>query len=373
MVDKKKQFSILATLLVISSNFIPFVVCHGIIPADVSKLNQWITENVKEFAAQNAANGQNGSGLDAVLATAEASPQVITVNQRGPGDFKTITDAVKSIPPENTKRVIIKIGPGEYKEKITIDPSRKFVTFFGDPSIPKIMYDASAAQYGTVNSSTVAVEGDYFMAVNIEFVNSCPPPDAKRFDQQAVALRVTGDKAAFHNCRFIGFQDTLCDFIGRHLFKDCYIEGTVDFIFGDGQSIYLNSTIKSVATGLSVITAHARQEVSGASGFAFVHCKIIGSGDTYLGRAWKFSPRVIFAYTFMGEHINDIGWLNGMTGEPTKNDKQVFYGEYQCSGPGAETTGRAKFAKILTDEEVQPFLSLNYLNGTSWVLHPPKV
>lgn len=172
MVDKKKQFSILATLLVISSNFIPFVVCHGIIPADVSKLNQWITENVKEFAAQNAANGQNGSGLDAVLATAEASPQVITVNQQGPGDFKTITDAVKSIPPENTKRVIIKIGPGEYKEKITIDPSRKFVTFFGDPSIPKIMYDASAAQYGTVNSSTVAVEGDYFMAVNIEFVVS---------------------------------------------------------------------------------------------------------------------------------------------------------------------------------------------------------
>ena len=64
-------------------------------------------------------------------------------------------------------------------------------------------------------------------------------PDAKRDDQQAVAMRISGDKATFHNCRFIGYQDTLCDFVGRHLFKDCYVEGTVDFIFGDGQSLYL--------------------------------------------------------------------------------------------------------------------------------------
>lgn len=68
--------------------------------------------------------------------------------------------------------------------------------------------------------------------------NSSPKPDPKKSDGQAVAMRISGDKAAFHNCKFIGFQDTLCDDQGRHLFENCYIEGTVDFIFGNGKSIY---------------------------------------------------------------------------------------------------------------------------------------
>ena len=58
---------------------------------------------------------------------------------------------------------------------------------------------------------------------------------------QALAMRINGDKAAFYNCRFYGFQDTLCDDIGNHFFKDCYIEGTYDFIFGRGASLYLVS------------------------------------------------------------------------------------------------------------------------------------
>jgi pectinesterase len=68
--------------------------------------------------------------------------------------------------------------------------------------------------------------------------NSSPRPSGK-LKEQAVALRIGGDKAAFYNCRLIGFQDTLCDDKGRHFFKDCYIEGTVDFIFGSGKSLYL--------------------------------------------------------------------------------------------------------------------------------------
>lgn len=64
-------------------------------------------------------------------------------------------------------------------------------------------------------------------------------PDGKREGAQAVAMRISGDKAAFYNCKFIGYQDTLCDDKGKHIFSDCYIQGTVDFIFGNGQSLYL--------------------------------------------------------------------------------------------------------------------------------------
>ncbi|KAJ0079077.1 hypothetical protein Patl1_23792 [Pistacia atlantica] len=355
MAEEMRQLSILATLLttvLISSNRIPMVLCEPkIIAADSSKLDAWIGQNVKQFVETKSLDDKEGSVLDDVLAIAEAGLKVITVKKDGSGDFKTVTNAVKSIPSMNTKRTIIKIGRG----------------------MPKIVFDGTAAKYGTVDSATVAVESDYFVAVNIEFVNSAPMPDAKRDDQQAVALRISGDMAAFHNCRFIGYQDTLCDFVGRHLFRDCYVEGTVDFIFGDGQSLYLNTTIKSVAKGLSVITAHGREEVSRKSGFAFVHCNIIGSGDTFLGRAWKNSPRVIFAYTYMGEHINDQGWLSGMYGESNSNQKKVYYGEYKCMGPGADSTRRAKFAKILSDAEAKPFLSMTYLDGNKWVLPPPKV
>ncbi|KAJ0092078.1 hypothetical protein Patl1_26383 [Pistacia atlantica] len=317
MAEETKRFYILATLLktiLISYSLIPIVLCEPeILPADSSKLDAWIGQNVKQFVETKSLDDEKGSILDDVLATAEAGLKVIMIKKDGSGDFKTVD------------RCGEKHSIGEHKED-------------GDPKgMPKIVFDGTATKYGTVDSATVAVESDYFVAINIAFVNSAPMPDAKRDDQQAVALRISGDKAAFHNCRFIGYQDTLCDFVGRHLFRDCYVEGTVDFIFGDGQSLYLNTTIKSVAKGLSVITAHGREEVSGKSGFAFVHCNIIGTGDTYLGRAWKNSPRVIFAYTYMGEHINDQGWLSGMYQESNSNQKEVYYGEYKCMGPGADS------------------------------------
>ena len=69
--------------------------------------------------------------------------------------------------------------------------------------------------------------------------NSSPMPDENSVGAQALAMRISGDKAAFYNCKFIGFQDTLCDDKGRHFFKDCYIQGTYDFIFGNGKSLYL--------------------------------------------------------------------------------------------------------------------------------------
>jgi pectinesterase len=55
---------------------------------------------------------------------------------------------------------------------------------------------------------------------------------------QAVALRISGDRSSFYGCRFLGYQDTVLDESGRHYFKNCFIEGAADFICGDGQSLY---------------------------------------------------------------------------------------------------------------------------------------
>ncbi|KAJ0032036.1 hypothetical protein Pint_13573 [Pistacia integerrima] len=85
--------------------------------------------------------------------------KVITIVKDGSRDFKMVADAVKSIPLGNTKRMVIKIGGGEYREKITIDKSKTFITFLGDPKgMPKIVFDGTTAKYGTMDNATVAVE-----------------------------------------------------------------------------------------------------------------------------------------------------------------------------------------------------------------------
>merc|ERR1712183_735132 len=106
----------------------------------------------------------------------------------------------------------------------------------------------------------------------------------------------------------MGFQDTLCDDKGNHFFKDCFIQGTVDFIFGNGRSIYLSTELHTVATDINIITAQARELPSDDTGYIFVHCKITGTGNTLLGRAWKTRARAVFAYTNMGNQVSAEGW-----------------------------------------------------------------
>ncbi|KAF5458677.1 hypothetical protein F2P56_022690 [Juglans regia] len=196
--------------------------------------------------------------------------------------------------------------------------------------------------------------------------NSSPKPDPRKSDGQAVTLWISGDLAASYSCKFIGFQDTLCDDRGRHLFQSCYIEGSVDFIFGNGKSLYRDTTIKSVAENLGVIAAQDMNGQSGDSGFVFVHYKIQGTGDMYLGRAWKDTSRVVFAYTYMGSNINSGGWMK------SPHQKNVFYGEYQCSGPGSSASNR-KFGKTLSDDQVKPFLSTTFIGGSQWLVPIPKI
>ncbi|KAE8658016.1 putative pectinesterase 63 [Hibiscus syriacus] len=341
-------------------------------------LESWIAANMKELQERQANNIAdalfNGTVLDYVLVNAEERGfKLIIVNKNGTGDFDNVTAAVDSIPLWNMQRVVIWIGGGYYFEKITINRTKNFVTLFGDPlDMPKIVFNGTAAEFGTLNSATVAVDSDYFVAVNIAFMNSAPMPDGRKVLAQAVAMRISGNKAAFHNCKFIGFQDTLCDDRGMHFFKDCYIEGTVDFIFGNGKSLYLNTTIHSVAKYPGVITAQAREKVEDDSGFTFLYCNITGSGNgtTYLGRAWRQRPRVIFAFTYMGNIVHSEGWS---TNKHPERSKTVYYGEYRCMGPGASSTGRVGFARILSEVEARPFLSLKYINGSNWLLPPPKL
>ncbi|KAJ8772434.1 hypothetical protein K2173_027611 [Erythroxylum novogranatense] len=336
------------------------------IPADAAQVATWFTDNIKPLPERQ--------GLNDTLQAAEATPKIVKVRQDGSGEFKTVMEAVNSVPPGNTQRVIIDIGPGVYKEKVTVENSKRFVTFYGAPdNVPTLSFDGTAAKYGTVYSATLQVDAPFFTAANLIIENTAPKPDGKAVGAQALALRIGGDMATFYNVRLLGFQDTLCDDKGRHFFKDCYIEGTVDFIFGSGKSIYLNTELYAKADeGMTVIVAHARKSQDEDTGFSFVHCNVTGKGTgAMLGRAWTEMPKVVFAYTTMTSVVDPAGWSNNNHPDREPN---LFFGEFQSSGPGGSAPNtRAPFTKQLTEEQVKPFITLGYIEGSKWLLPPPKV
>ncbi|XP_021857465.2 pectinesterase 1-like [Spinacia oleracea] len=338
------------------------------IPANKAEINTWFENVVKPVSQQEGKLEQN-------LVEAESDGvEIIEVRQDGTGKFKTISDAVKHVKIGNTKRVIIKIGPGEYREKVKVDRFKAYVTFYGtDPeNRPTITFSGTATEYGTVDSATLIVMSDYFVAKNIIVSNSAPRPDGKRKGQQAVALRITGDKAAFYNCKFVGFQDTVCDDKGKHFFKDCYIEGTVDFIFGEAKTLYLNTELHVLSGDLEAfIVAHARKNPSVDAGYSFVHCSVTGTGGHgYLGRPWYGESITVFSYCDISDVIRPEGWNNHYNPE---SQKVVYFGEYKNTGPGAVLTKRVPYTKILTEVEAKPFINLEYIDAGKWLLPPPKL
>ncbi|KAL9154231.1 hypothetical protein ABFS82_10G101600 [Erythranthe guttata] len=296
----------------------------------------------------------------------EVPSLTITVDQNPEyGNFRTIQDAIDSIPMVNLDRVVINVHAGIYTEKVTIPPTKSYITIQGAGAENTVVQwgDMAKNTNGTFYSATFAVNSPFFIARNITFKNTAPVPPPGAKDMQAVALRISADAATFVGCKFLGAQDTLFDHEGRHYYKDCYIQGSIDFIFGDGRSFFENCELHSIPPG-GALTAQHRDSESDDSGFVFVNCRVTGSAAVYLGRAWGSYSRVVFAYTYMHSIIIPRGWHDW--GRKSR-DSTVFYGQYKCSGPGAKFAKRVEWAKELTDEEARPFIYPDFVDASQWL------
>ncbi|KAF7804952.1 putative pectinesterase 53 [Senna tora] len=338
----------------------------------------WISWNLRNYKRARVLKTQwnvAAAGGDWKLDKAETNKLKISVAQDGTADFNTITQALDTIPPRNTRRVVVSIGPGVYREKIVIPRNKAFITLEGDARDPPTITGNDTASVtgrdgtplGTFQSATVAVDANYFIALNIKFENRAAH-EVGKVGGQGVALRISGTKAAFYNCSFYGDQDTLYDHKGLHYFNNCFIQGSVDFIFGSGRSLYENCYLNSISKKVASITAQKRTNASLESGFSFKNSVITGSGQVYLGRAWGDYSRVVFSYTYMDKIVVPQGWSDW---GDQKRDFRVYYAEYKCSGPGANFTARVPWAHILSDQEALPFIGTHYIEGDTWLLPLP--
>ncbi|CAM6008564.1 unnamed protein product [Sphagnum balticum] len=303
---------------------------------------------------------------------------MIGVDKWGYSNFSTVQAAIDAVPPNNKRRVIIFISPGIYEERVEIPSNKPFITFQGAGRSVTLITGNSAARdwnrefssaQGTYRSCVVGVNADHFIARNISFQNTAPHPVPGAAGWQAVALRATGDFAAFYGCGFYGAQDTLYDHKGRHYFHDCYIEGSIDFVFGRGQSLYVGCTLHSI-DNYGSLTAQKRSDSKDRSGFSFVNCTVTGSSPHLLGRAWGPYSRVVYAYTYMENSIIPFGWSNW---NDAYREETVYYGQYRCYGPGANENARVAWSHELADEEARPFLNLSFIDGQVWLPYQEQI
>jgi len=297
-----------------------------------------------------------------VVTTGAKTPAQIVVAADGSGQFRTVQQAIDQVPDNNPQRIVIRIKPGVYREQIRVSAGKRNLTFRGDdPRKTILTYQVSALEAGSTRLAfSTLVNADDFRAENVTFENSFGA------GSQAVALFVDADRAEFRNCRFLGWQDTLFVNGARHLFKDCYIEGHVDFIFGSASAVFENCTIHSKGAGY--VTAHYRTSNEENTGFVFVRCSLTGQetgSGVYLGRPWRPYARVVFIDSWLGTHIRPEGWDNWR--EPAR-EKTALFAEYRSTGPGANPARRVAWSRQLTAVEAAAFSRERFFAHTERIL-----
>ncbi|XP_049375960.1 pectinesterase 2.1-like [Solanum verrucosum] len=298
------------------------------------------------------------------------------VAQDGTGDYQTLAEAVAGAPDNSKKRYVIYVKMGIYKENVEVTNNKMNLMIVGDGMNATIITGSLNVVDGstTFRSATLAAVGQGFILQDICIQNTAGPDK-----QQAVALRVGADMSVINRCRIDAYQDTLYAFSLRQFYRDSYVIGTVDFIFGNAAVVFQKCQLvarKPNKNQQNMVTAQGRTDPNQATGTSIQFCDIIASPDlepvvnefkTYLGRPWKEYSRTVVMESYLGGLIDPVGWAK-WDGDFAL--KTLYYGEFMNNGPGAGTSKRVKWPSyhVITDPaEAMPFTVAELIQGGSWL------
>jgi pectin methylesterase-like acyl-CoA thioesterase len=283
-----------------------------------------------------------------------AGGQVLTVAADRSGQFATVQAALSSIA-SGSSPVRIDIAPGTYKENLTIANRTNIALCGRDPMATIITF----AMSGSSEATATRVSANSFSAENITFENSSPLGSG-----QAVALLASGAQQQFRNCRFVSFQDTLYTKSGSQYFKNCYVQGNTDYVFGAATAILDNCSIYNVSGGTAVTapnTAAATPYGIVFLGGSLTAASSVQAGSVALGRPWGAAGSTTYLNVSLGSHISAVGWVPfGNT--PVAGAR---FAEYKSTGPGAHPNMRAAGTTQLTDAQAAQYTIATIFGG--WV------
>jgi len=279
-----------------------------------------------------------------------------TVAKDGSGDYTTLQAAIDAAPTTATAASpwVIYIRNGKYREKVNIPATKPYIQIVGE-SVANVFvyYDDPATILGTQNSASFTINASDFTAINITFANTFGD------GSQAVAVLVNADRVAFKNCRLMANQDTLYvkgTGVPRSYFKNCYIDGNIDFIFGSSVAVFDSCVVYAktrTTSGSSYITA-ANTPAGQTYGFVFRGCVLpanTGGTSYYLGRPWP-SPsesatnqKTIYLNCTLPYTVDPAGWSTWDANTITGN---ITYAEFQSKktdGSAADVSRRVSWSK----------------------------
>jgi len=306
-----------------------------------------------------------GMGIGNVNAAGKYdNPDTLFVARDGTGEFRTVDEAIEVCRAFMDYHKVIFVKRGTYKEKLILPSWLQNIEICGEDRDQTIItYDDHAnirtaerpQGMGTFRTYTLKIEGNDITLKNITIENN-----SARLGQ-AVALHTEGDRLKFINCRFLGHQDTVYTGVAntRLYFKDCYIEGTTDFIFGPSTAWFEHCTIHCKAN--SYITAASTPE-DVAYGYVFNDCAITAAPDVekvYLGRPWRDYGYTLFMHCSLPRQIRPEGWHHWQK----EREQTARYLEFENTGEGAGTGQRAAWSKQLTKKEASQVTLQNVLAG----------
>jgi len=272
----------------------------------------------------------------------------LTVAADNSGDFCSVQSAIDFVPANNTTPVTITVKKGAYNEINYIASNKPFITINGEDRNATIIQYPNNANLNAGNSRAMfGVDAPDFTLQNITLWNT-----TQKGGSQAEAFRGNNSRILLNHVNLKSFQDTLL-MNGLAFVNDSYIEGDVDFMWGNGTVFFQNCELKSVSSGGYYTQIRNGQ---GQKGNVYVNCKLTAAdgvtGD-YLGRidptVFPYS-QVVYINCQMGPHILPVGWLlNNSNSAP--NVQFWEYGSTDLNGKPLDVSQRLNVSRQLTASE----------------------
>ena len=231
-------------------------------------------------------------------------------------------------------------------------------------SLSARLMHADGKPYHTFRTYTVLVDGSHLTFDHCSFINNAGTGAEVG---QAIALYLDGDDIRFENCILKGHQDTLFlaplpekerevdGFLGpkqfeprtmhTYHFKNCIIEGGVDFVFGGAEAYFDDCEFRSIEKGY--VFAPNTPECA-EHGFTATNCRFtctenVEDGSCYIARPWRDYAQVKLIHCELGRHIAKEGWIGWRKdqAEPTTRFEEI-----DSYGPGADDASRPSWVKV---------------------------